>query len=86
MSDLKREQLEQNYAAFMKELPQIVQAHSGKFALMHDGKIVQYFDTARDAFLAGQAIYPDGLFSVQHVTEKPIDLGFFSHALPGRSV
>lgn len=84
--DQKREQLDRNYAAFVKELPKISQTHAGKFALMHDGQIVDFFDTARDAVVAGQNLYTDGLFSVQQVTDKPVDLGYFSHALPGGPV
>jgi hypothetical protein len=86
VSTHKREQIEKNYAAFVKELPKIALSHGGKFALMHDGEIVGYYDTSRDAVVAGEAIYPDGLFSVQQVTEKPVDLGYYSHAVPGRSV
>ena len=44
------------------------------------------FDTARDAYLAGQKLYPDALFSVQEVTDTPADLGFFSHAMPQHHV
>jgi hypothetical protein len=42
---------------------------------MRDGKIVEFFDTARDAFLAGQKLFEeDKLFSVQEVVETPVDL------------
>lgn len=82
MSDPRREELEKNYAAFTAQLPQLLQTHAGKFALMRDGKIVEFFDTARDAYVAGQKIHPDGVFSVQRVVEGSVDLGFFSHAMP----
>ena len=62
-----------------------MEAHRGKFALMRDGQIIEFFDTARDAYVAGQKLYKqDQLFSVQEVIETPADLGFFSHALSQR--
>lgn len=76
-------QVETNYAAFKKLLPTLLAKHKGKFALMHDGEVLEFFDTARDAFLAGQKLYDsqDG-FSVQEVTDSPADLGYFSYAVP----
>jgi hypothetical protein len=81
MSDLIREQVETNYKAFQEKLPSIRESHRGKFALMKDGEIIEFFDTARDAYAAGQKIFEDRIFSIQEVIEKSIDLGFFSHAL-----
>jgi hypothetical protein len=80
MPESKREQIEKNYKAFQAKLPAIMESHRGKFALMRDGEIVDFFDTARDAYIVGQKLYPDG-FSIQEIIETPIDLGFFSHAL-----
>ena len=87
MSDPRREQLDRNYQAFVSQLPTLLTAHRDKFALMRDGKIVEFFDTARDAYVAGTTIFQeDKLFSVQEVTDAAIDLGFFSHAVPQRSI
>lgn len=79
-----KEQIEINYKAFQEKLPSIPPRFQGKFALMRDGEIIEYFDTARDAYTAGQKLYPDQLFSIQEVTRTPVDLGFFSYALPER--
>jgi hypothetical protein len=81
-SDARREVARKNYEAFSKKLPELLPAHRGKFALMRDGEVTEFFDTAGDAYLAGQKLYPDGGFSVQEVTDVPVDLGFFSHAVP----
>jgi len=81
MTDRLREQVDRNYQAFQQQLPALVISHPGKFALMRDGQIVEFFDTARDAYVTGQRLFEqDKLFSVQEVTETPVDLGFFSHA------
>jgi hypothetical protein len=80
-----REQVERNYQAFAQRLPSLLASHQGKFALMRDGEIVEFFDTARDAYVAGQKLFKDDqLFSVQEVVEAPVDLGFFSHAVSQR--
>ena len=77
-------QVDQNYIAFTAILPSIAVNHGGEFALMKDSEIIEFFDTARDAYVAGKRLYGEGNFSVQEVVEVPVDLGFFSHALPKR--
>jgi len=85
MSDRRREEIERNYRAFQDLLPTLLRTHGGKFALMREGAIVEFFDTAGDAYAAGRKLFEsDMLFSIQEVVETPIDLGFFSHAIPER--
>lgn len=82
MNEQLQKEIEGNYAAFEKLLPELIKTRAGKHALMHNGIIVDFFDTARDAYVAGQRLYPDGLFSIQEVTNVFVDLGFFSYAMP----
>jgi len=85
MADQNLEQVEINYREFEKLLPSLLPAHKGKFALMRNGEIVEFFDTVGDAYLAGQKIFAeDKLFSVQEIVEIPVNLGFFSYALTQR--
>jgi len=70
-----------NYDAFLKQLPELLDEQEGKYALIRDQEIVEFFDTASDAYLAGENLYPDGRFSIQEVTSSTLDLGFYSHAL-----
>jgi hypothetical protein len=85
MSEPRQDQVKRNYEAFERLLPTLLPEHAAKFALMRNAEIVEFFDTARDAFVAGQRLFEqDGLFSVQEVVETPVDLGFFSHAVPQR--
>ena len=86
MSEMHDHHIRQNYEAFMIQLPQLVLTQRGKFALMYNKEIIEFFDTARDAYIAGQKLFPDQVFSVQEVRETPVDLGFFSHALSERPV
>ena len=73
--------VDENYEAFQDLLPELLPTHPGKFALLHDKQLVETFDTARDAMIYGEKAYPDGLFSIQQITDLVVDLGYFSHAL-----
>jgi hypothetical protein len=77
-----QEEVDKNYEVFQRLLPQIINEHRGAYALMHSGEVVTYFTTAVDARAAGEKLFPDGIFSIQHVTDTPIDLGYFSYAIP----
>jgi hypothetical protein len=81
-----QEEVDRNYEEFQKLLPTIIRDHGGKYALMKDGRIVNYFSTAEDARNAGEAAIPDGIFSIQFVTDTPINLGYFNYAVPIVSV
>ncbi|MDX2073492.1 MAG: hypothetical protein SFX19_03895 [Alphaproteobacteria bacterium] len=78
----KQEAVDSNYEAFKRLLPAIIGVHANQYALMRNGDVVEYFDTAKDAFSAGSKIFEDGLFSVQKVTDSISDLGYYSHAMP----
>ncbi len=82
MSDVtpRERTLAENYQAFEKLLPELVKSACGKFALMHDRKLVDLFDSAGEALAAGRRTFDDDLFSVQKVEESAINLGFFSYA------
>jgi hypothetical protein len=82
----EQNEIDKNYEAFRQKLPELLVTHAGKFALMRDAEIVEFFDTVRDAFVTGQKLFSDQRFSVQEVTDAAIDLGFFSHALPQREI
>ena len=86
----KNEALQQvvddNFEAFQKLLPDLIGRVRGKYALMRDEEVIEFFDSARDAVIYGQKQFPDGLISVQHVTNRVVDLGYFSHALHLKNV
>ncbi len=85
-TDPKREEVRRNYEAFMGQLPDLLASHKGMFALMRNGAIIEYFDTPGDAHRVGQKLFTDGLFSIQEITDSPVDLGFFSYALRCREI
>jgi hypothetical protein len=49
---------------------------------MRDGEVVGFYDTPRGALQAASEMFADGIFSIQEVTDEPIDLGFWSHVAP----
>ncbi len=81
MEQSKESEVRRNYEAFVKQLPELLATRRGKFALMRDGLIVEFYDTAADAYKVGVTNYREGNFSIQEVTDSPVDLGFFSYAV-----
>ena len=72
-------EVDRNYDAFVRMLGTILPEHRDQLALMRDGKVVAYFDKPGDAHRAGMERFDDEIFSIQEVTDEPIDLGFWSH-------
>lgn len=76
---IQKLQVDENYDAFARMLGTIIGEHRDRLALMRDGKVVGFYDTPREALVAASKQFPDGIFSIQEVTDEPIDLGFWSH-------
>jgi hypothetical protein len=79
-AEKQQTEVDENLDFFLGELPTLTKTHLGQFALLRHRTITDFFSTAIDAVRAGKSAYPDGLFSIQQVTEVPVDLGFFTHA------
>lgn len=75
------ETIDRNYRAFVRQLPDLMDTHAGQFALMRNEVPVEFFDSEDAAITAGEARFADDSFSIQEVTRRSVDLGFFSHAL-----
>jgi len=76
----RQAEVDENLAFFVQEMPSLNSGHAGKFALIRHKAIIGYYDTVVDAVGTGNKMYADKLFSVQQVTDVPVDLGYFSHA------
>jgi hypothetical protein len=76
------EQVKLNYDVFKKLLPSLLK-DVNKYALMRDGEVVAIYDTMPDAVTTAQKLFPDGRWSVQRITDKPINLGYRSRAALG---
>lgn len=75
----QRREVDVNYDAFMRILATLLPHHRDRYALMRDGAVVEIFDKPGDANVHGIGRYPDEIFSIQEVTDEPLDLGFWSH-------
>lgn len=74
----QQRQIDGNYDAFQRSLSSVIGQHRDEFALMRDQSVVDFFRSAGDAYRAGLSRFSDGMFSIQEVTDQPIDLGFHS--------
>jgi hypothetical protein len=76
-----KSQVERNYQAFEQKLPELLASRLGKLAVLHDGEIVDFFDTYADAIRYGEEKFGAiGNFSVQEVTTRAASLGYYSYA------
>ena len=81
MHEAIQAEVDANFEAFRRMLPELLQRHRGRWALMRRGECVECYDTLRDARLVGQRLYEDGMFSTQEVTDEIIDMRRYSRAL-----
>ena len=79
-SELQHE-IDANFDAFQEMLPELMACQPDRWALMRRGECIAFYDTLRDALAVGHLQFEDGLFSVQEVTTKEIDLGWFSRTV-----
>lgn len=72
-------EIQGNYEAFKTMLPDLLKEHRGRYAVLHHRELVEVMDTVGDAVRLAVRLYPDGEFSVQKVTDRAINLGWFSN-------
>ncbi len=84
-NDARRAADEQNFAAFREVLPTILRTYTGSFALMREGRIVQFFSTEVDALNYGHQMFEDDLFSVIEVSDRAFDRDLPEAPSPGPS-
>ena len=81
MNSPKQIEVDKNFEYFLSVLMDILPLHAGKYALLKNQKIIEYFHNLEDAQKYAEALYPDGLFSVQKVDGTPIRLGFIGEVI-----
>lgn len=69
-----QQQVNDNFIAFNKLLPTILNDKRNQYALMKNCKIIEYFSTFKDADKAGRLLYPDRMYSIQKVTDEVINI------------
>jgi hypothetical protein len=73
-------EVDANYESFVAELPRLLAARRGQYALLHQRQIVGYHGSALDAVTEGHLRFGEGAYSVQEVTDESDSLGFYSYA------
>jgi hypothetical protein len=73
-------EIDRNLFAFLPRIPQLIADHEGEFALLRHQELVSLHKRLRDALDEASNSFSDGIFSIQQVTDKPVELGFFSYA------
>lgn len=77
-------EIDKNFDYFLRNVGTFIASHRGKFALLHNAELVGFHDSIVDAERIGESKFPGGFFSIQEVTDQPVDLGFFTHAIDQR--
>lgn len=80
MNDELENEVERNLFAFLPQIQTLLPEHEGSFALLRDQDIAGIHALLSDALRSAYSRFPDGLFSIQKITEKPAELGMFSDA------
>ena len=87
MAAQREHEIERNFEAFQKQVPDLIPSKEGKFALMHSESIEGFFrNHSTEAIVTGHRRFANGMFSIQQVTAAPLDLGYFSHANSERAL
>ncbi|MFC3096578.1 hypothetical protein [Alteraurantiacibacter palmitatis] len=74
-------EIDENYDFFQRKLKGLLQRHKGQFALLRHKRIIGYYTGPGDAYRAGLAKFPDQIFSIQEVEDRPAEIGLVSVAL-----
>ena len=80
MAETLDREIDRNFFAFLPHLPELLPEHEGSFALLRHQRILSIHKRLSDALRAAHQEFSDGVFSIQKVTEKPVELGMFSNA------
>lgn len=80
MEKLLDKEIDRNLFAFLPQLSRLLPDHEGSYALMRDQRIESIHTKLSDALRKGYSEFSDGLFSIQKVTDRPMELGMFGHA------
>ncbi len=73
-------EVDENYDFLQRNLSNLIPRQTGRYALLKSREIVSFYDRPGDAYRDGLRRFPDGIFSIQEVTDEALDLGFFSYA------
>ena len=74
-------EIARNFDHFQRMLATFLQTQRDRYALLHEGAVVAFFDTPGDADLEGTRRFDDGIYSIQQVTDEPVNLGLYANGI-----
>ena len=81
MPEDRRSEIDHNYDFFQRNLSNYLHKHRGDFALLRQQAVIGFFPGPGEAYREGLERFPDELFSVQEVEDRPAEMGLMSLAL-----
>ena len=75
MDDEATNELKRNIEAYEAIRKELEQTHRGRFALLHDGRLVNVLNDRWDAYVVGRERFGEGSFSITKIGEQPASLG-----------
>ena len=75
LHELAMAELRKNRRAFNGMRHELERDHSGRIALLHDGKLVSIFNDRGDAYVIGCERFGEGHFSIKQIGTLPASLG-----------
>ena len=81
MAESLKDEVDQNYDFFQRSLKTFLKERSGEYVLLKSKAVVDFYDVIGDAYRAGLEKFPDGVFSIQQVTDEPVELGMMTLAV-----
>jgi hypothetical protein len=85
MTSTREREIEQNFRYFQEVVDDLMKHHAGEYALLHRRTVVEVFKRPIEALEAGYERFTDGMFSIQKVIDRPLDLGFMSYGAGDRA-
>ena len=84
-----RKQVSDNYRAFTRMLPSLLEKHHGQWVVLRDQKAIKVLPTEMDAYRYATSALPDERWSIQRIRDQnPIRMESFSrmprHRRPDR--
>jgi hypothetical protein len=85
-TEAQRAEVAANYEAFERALPGLLAGHKGEYAVFRHEQLVDVFESFASGLAYCISAYSDRLFSIQEITDEPLNLGWLSNGALDRSV
>lgn len=79
-SRTKRLEVTSNYEVFLSDISTLLPESRGKYVVYRHQHMVGIFDNFYNALTHCALKYEDQLYSIQEITDEPLDTGTFYHA------